>query len=102
MHVKANYCFLYILGNADFLEEREDLDIPIGSDIRKCSCIEILNDLLLEDSEMFEITATVNDPRLNITGETVATVVINDDNDSKLYVLTLFHCQASKVWEICM
>ena len=93
---------MFLLGNADFLEESEDLDVPIGSNIRKCGCIEILNDLLLEDSEVFEITATVNDPRLIITGETVATiatmndprliitgetvatVVINDDNDSKL------------------
>ena len=50
----------------------------VGEDVRGCGCIGIISDGFIESEEMFQITATVSDESVEITGLTSAIVNITD------------------------
>ena len=50
-----------------------------GTDVRGCGCVGLIDDQSLEDSEIFSISATINDPILMSTGMLFASVTIMED-----------------------
>ena len=49
-----------------------------GTDVLGCGCVGLIDDQSLEGSEIFSISATINDPILMSTGSLSTSVIISD------------------------
>ena len=66
------------------------VDIPVGENVHVCGCVGLIDDENLEDVEIFDISATINDPILTSSAGLFASVVLQEDLiDCELHLLTL-------------
>ena len=75
----AQKWFYASTANEDFKDSCKDIEFAAGVNVRGCGCVGILSDSDAEGPEMFEIAAIVSDESIEVTGQTTAGVVINDN-----------------------
>lgn len=72
----------------DFIERKRPVKFHTGTNVRGCGCVGLIDDSHLESSEMFKITATLNDPVLSFIGNLSTLVIITDTTDSEFNYIT--------------
>ena len=61
------------------MEVSVTIDFPVGTNVRRCSCFGLIDDSSFEDKEVFNISATINDPILTSSDTLTALVILEED-----------------------
>lgn len=89
----------------DYAPVNEILMFEPGESNVNCVPVTIVNDIMLEDTEIFRISVSSFDPDVDLDQNSITTVIIRDDDSkmSHLYLITnkliLYHlCLQVLVW----
>ena len=92
LHVTIYVTAIHLIspGGGEYIPLTTDLTFGSGAVTTKMVMIVILDDLLVEDSEFFNVTLTTTDPSVTLEAD-AATVTIEDVDSKLLHIRSYAH-----------
>ena len=75
-------------GGEDFAEMNASLQFQPG-ERRMVVTLTVLNDLLVEDEEIFHVSISVGDPSITVARENAFVIIMDTDCKTKCYILSV-------------